>query len=161
MSQVIAPSASHEPGLPTVEMVCELLGELGLPVGPDTARELVRAILESEAPRVEAHVRDAIETSLETIRVATQSAMGVLAATERLPAPAVPAGPPKPVLDPPLNRKTPAHGSRIPAPRSPAPKRKAGEQSGERARPAPEQPRVRDEYDSDEDRPVFRRPRGR
>ncbi len=62
MSQVTAPSASHEPGLSTVEMVCERLGELGLPVGPDTARELVRAILELETPRVEAHVRDAIET---------------------------------------------------------------------------------------------------
>ena len=161
MSQVTAPSASHEPGLSTVEMVCERLGELGLPVGPDTARELVRAILELETPRVEAHVRDAIETSLDTIRIATQSALGVLAATERLPPHPVPPGPPKPVLDAPHNRKTPAQGSRVPAARAAVPKRKAGEQSGERPRPAPEPPRVRDEFDGGEHRPVFRRPRGR
>ncbi|MGH7497875.1 MAG: hypothetical protein ACREL3_03375 [Gemmatimonadales bacterium] len=161
MSQVTAPSVSHDPGLDTVEMVCERLGEMGLPVGPDTARELVRAVMELEAARVEAHVRDALETSLETIRVATQSAMGVLAATERLPPRNLPSGPPKPVLDPPVNRKTPAQGSRIPAARGPVPKRKAGEQSGERPRPAPEPPRVRDEYDGGEHRPVFRRPRGR
>lgn len=161
MSQVTAPIRSHEPALGTVEMVCERLGELGLPVGPDTARELVRAILEMETPRVEAHVRDALETSLDTIRIATQSAMGVLAATERIPARPVPPGPPKPVLDPPHNRKTPSHGVRVAAARNPVPKRKAGEQSGERPLPqaAPPAPRIRDEFDTDEHRPVFRRPR--
>ena len=162
MSQVTAPSRSHEPGLGTIEMVCERLGELGLPVGPDTARELVRAILALEAPRVDAHVRDALETSLETIRVATQSAMGVLASTERLPPPEVPAAPPKPVLDPPPNRKTPSHGVRVAAARNPVPKRKPGEQSGERPQPPspPLEPRrTRDEFDPDENRPVFRRPR--
>lgn len=162
MSQVTAPSPSHEPSLRTVEMICERLGEMGLPIGPDTARELVRAVLDLETPRVEAHVRDALQTSLETIRIATQSALGVLTATERIPTPPVPPAQPKPVLDPRINRKTPAQGSRIPAVRSPAPKRKPGEQSGERARPpAPEPPRQRDEFSGDEHRPVFRRPRGR
>jgi hypothetical protein len=164
MSQVTPSRRSHEPALGTVEMVCERLGELGLPVGPDTARELVLAILAMETPRVEAHVRDALGTSLETIRIATQSAMGVLTATERIPAPAAPPGPPKAVLDSPPNRKTPSHGVRVAAARNPAPKRKAGEQSGERPlpQPPPLQPRrTRDEFDADEHRPVFRRPRGR
>ena len=162
MSQVTTPGRTHEPALRTIEMVCERLGELGLPVGPDTARELLLAILEMEAPRLEAHVRDALETSLETIRVATQSAMGVLKSTERLPPRPVPPAPPKPVLDPPHNRKTPSHGVRVAAARNPVPKRKAGEQSGERPQPqsAPPEPRrTRDEFDPDENRPVFRRPR--
>ncbi len=162
MSQVTEPGATHEPGLHTVEMVCERLGELGLPVGPDTARDLVRAIMEQEAPRVDGHLRDALETALETIRIATQSALGVLAATERLAEQAVQPMPPKPVLDRPLNRKTPAQGSRMPAPRSPMPKRKSGEHPAERPRPpVQEPPRARDEFDGDEQRPVFRRPRGR
>ena len=164
MSQVTPPGRFHEAALATVEMVCERLGELGLPVGPDTARELVHAILDMETPRVDAHIRDALETSLETIRIATQSARGVLAATERIPARAVPPGPPKPVLDSPPNRKTPSHGVRVAAARNPAPRRKPGEQSGERPLPqaAPPEPRrTRDEFDADEHRPVFRRPRGR
>ena len=168
MNDISAPVRSHEPDLSTIEMVCERLGELGLPVGPDTARELVRAILQMESPRVEAQVRDALETSLETIRIAAQSAKGILAATERISAPA-PGESPKPVLDRPY-RKTPAHGSRVVGPRTPPPpRRKPGEQSGERRVPpsasAPPPPvtrsRVRDEFDGDEDRPVFRRPRGR
>lgn len=162
MDQVSAPGISHEPDLPTIEMVCERLGELGMPIGPDTARDLARAILEMEAPRMEAHVRDAIQTSLDTIRIATQSALGVLSATERLPAPPMPPGPPEPVLDPPPNRKTPSHGVRPAGVRNPIPRRKPGEQSGERQLPPPPRPeprRGRDEFDGDEDRPVFRRPR--
>ncbi|MEO7986316.1 MAG: hypothetical protein ABI766_07265 [Gemmatimonadales bacterium] len=164
MSQVTAPSDAHEPSLRTVELVCEKLGELDLPIGPGTARDLIRAILEMEAPRVEAHVRDALQTALETIRVATQSALGVLTTTERIPPPPVLPEPPKPVLERPINRKTPAQGSRIPALRTSGPRRKPGEHSGERPRPpmpAPEPPRQRDEFDGDADRPVFRRPRGR
>ncbi len=166
MNDISEPVRSHEPDLSTIEMVCERLGELGLPVGPDTARELVRAILQMESPRVEAQVRDALETSLETIRIAAQSAKGILAATERISAPA-PATPPKPVLDRPY-RKTPAQGSRGVGPRTPPPpRRKPGEQSGERRLPPspppppPPTPRPRDEFEGDEDRPVFRRPRGR
>ena len=110
---------THEPSLETIEMVCERLGEQGMPIGPDTARDLARAILEMEAPRMESHVRDAIETSLDTIRVATQSALGVLTATERLTVRVTPPGPPKPVLDPQFHRRTPAQGVRpVGAPQS-------------------------------------------
>jgi hypothetical protein len=151
---------THEPSLETIEMVCERLGEQGMPIGPDTARDLARAILEMEAPRMEAHVRDAIETSLDTIRIATQSALGVLTSTERLTVRVTPPGPPKPVLDPQYNRKTPAQGVRPVGIRNPIPKRKAGEQSGERQLPpAPPPRRARDEFNDDENRPVFRRPR--
>ncbi len=62
-------------------MVCDRLAELGLAVGPDTARALLREILAAEAPRVDARLRDALDTSLQTIRIATQSAMGLLATT--------------------------------------------------------------------------------
>ena len=151
---------THEPSLETIEMVCERLGEQGMPIGPDTARDLARAILEMEAPRMEAHVRDAIETSLDTIRIATQSALGVLTATERLTVSVTPPGPPKPVLDPPHNRRTPAQGVRPVGIRNPIPKRTPGEQSGERQLPpAPAPRRARDEFNDDENRPVFRRPR--
>ena len=113
-----------------------------------------------EAPRIDGHLRDALETSLDTIRIATQSAMGVLAATERLAGQAPQPAPPKPVLDRPLNRNTPAQGSRIPAPR--VPKRKSGEhRASDPGTVAPPPPRSRDEFDGDEQRPVFRRPRGR
>jgi hypothetical protein len=161
MSQVSTPAISHEPGLDTIEMVCERLGEMGLPIGPDTARQLVRSILEMEAPRVEAHVRDALETSLDTIRIATQSAMGVLAATERLPARNIPAGPPQPVLDQPpqFSRKTPAQDTRAVGARPPAPKRRLEEPAAE-SPPAPPAPRRDgDDFDGEEYRPVFRRPR--
>ena len=153
---------THEPSLETIEMLCERLGEQGMPIGPDTARDLARAVLEMEAPRMEAHVRDAIETSLETIRIATQSALGVLTATERLTVRVTPPGPAKPVLDPQYNRRTPAQGVRPVGIRNPGPKRKPGEQSGERQFPpaqAPQPRRNRHEFDGDEDRPVFRRPR--
>ena len=68
------PAAIHEPSLETVELLCERLGELGLPIGPDTAREILRAVLAMEAPRMDARVREALQTSIETIRVAAQSA---------------------------------------------------------------------------------------
>jgi hypothetical protein len=160
MSQATTNHVTHEPSLETIEMLCERLGEQGMPIGPDTARELARAVLEMEAPRMEAHVRDAIETSLDTIRIATQSALGVLTATERLTVRVTPPGPPKPVLDPPHNRRTPAQGVRPVGIRNPVPKRKPGEQSGERPL-GPEPRRNRDGFDGDEQRPVFRRPRGR
>ena len=153
---------THEPSLETIEMVCERLGEQGMPIGPDTARDLARAVLELEAPRLEAHVRDAIETSLDTIRIATQSALGVLMSTERLTVSVTPPGPPKPVLDPQYNRRTPAQGVRPVGVRNPIPKRKAGEHSGEKQlppAPAPPPQRGRDEFNDDENRPVFRRPR--
>ena len=50
--------AGHEPSLHTVEMVCDRLAELGVAVGPETARDLVRAVLTAEAPRVDARLRE-------------------------------------------------------------------------------------------------------
>lgn len=138
--------AGHEPGLTTIELVCERLGELGLPVGPDTARELVRAILASEAPRVDARLRDALQTALETIRIATQSAMGVLGSTAPAASRAEPERPHQPVLDPP--RRAAASPTPKPSPRPrPAAKR-------------PPDPEPGDDLGG-ERRPVFRRPRGR
>jgi hypothetical protein len=99
MSDTPASLAGHEPSLHTIEMVCDRLAELGVAVGPDTARELVRAVLAAEAPRVDARLREALDTALETIRVAAQAAMGVLKTTSpatpeaRRPAPAPPAEP--------------------------------------------------------------------
>ena len=48
------PVPIHEPSLETVELLCERLGELGLPVGVDTAREILRAVLAIESPRMDA-----------------------------------------------------------------------------------------------------------
>ncbi len=83
----------HEPSLQTVEMVCDRLAELGLAVGPDTARALIREVLTAEAPRVDARLRDALDTTLQTIRIAAQSAMGLLATTASEGRPKEPAPP--------------------------------------------------------------------
>ena len=154
MSDTPASLAGHEPGLNTIEMVCDRLAELGVAVGPDTARELVRAVLAAEAPRVDARLREALDTALETIRVAAQAAMGVLKTTSPATprprsAPAAPAAaqPPRRVAPPPA----PAPEARRPAPPPPP------------SEPAPrrEPPRPRNDLDDEEPRPVFRRPRGR
>lgn len=135
----------YEPSLDTVEMVLERLGELGVAVGPDTARELVRAVLAAEAPRVDAYLREALDTALQTIRVAAQAAAAVLAATTAADSRA--AAPARPTVEPPAK-----------ATRQPAPQRRPTEQADEEDRPPP--PRRVDEF-GDEHRPVFRRPRGR
>ena len=124
-------SPDYEPDVRTVEMVCDRLADLGLAIGPRESRDLIRAIVAIERPRVESRVRDQLETALRTIRVAAQSALGVLGTTvpdqepaagvERKPAPPRPAAP---------ARRTPPMGQ---------------------ARPV----------ENEERRPVFRRPRGR
>jgi hypothetical protein len=151
MSHPTPPPAivAHEPGLGTVEMLCERLGELGLPIGPETARDLLRTVLAMEAPRMDAHIREALQTSIDTIRVAAQSANGVLAATTPVRERPEPRTPPKPVLDPAPRRPPPVASPRpAPAPsRRPATRRNSGGDDG-------------DDLDG-EKRPVFRRPRGR
>jgi hypothetical protein len=150
MSQSITPppaQAPHEPDLRAVELLCERLGELGLPIGADTARELLRGVLALEAPRMEAHVREALQTSIETIRVAAQSASGVLGSVTSVHASPKTRAAPEPVLDPPPRRSaSPPTPRPTPSPRRPAPRRPsdgdADDPNGER-------------------RPVFRRPRGR
>ena len=135
--------AAHEPSLHTVEMVCDRLAELGVAVGPDTARELVCAVLTAEAPRVDARLREALDTALETIRTAAQAAMGVLKTTS--PAPGRPRPRPTPVPQPEPRR--PAARRPDPPPPEPTPP------------PRREPPRPRNDTDDEERRPVFRRPR--
>jgi hypothetical protein len=136
MTDISAMLADYEPDLGTVELVCERLGEIGHQIGPDTARSLVRAIVQREALRVDARMREAIETSLQTIKVAAQSAIGVLAATTPIERPlaAEKAPPPAPAVT--------SSGRRPIAKRKPPPEPPEGPSDGER-------------------RPVFRRPRGR
>jgi hypothetical protein len=153
MNDITQPIPGHEPSLHTVEMVCDRLATLGLQVGPDTARDLVRAVLAAEAPRVDARLREALDTTLQTIRVAAQAAMGVLATTSpaepRRPGPpkAEPAEAPSARAHPPAQPRRP--GARISQPRRVEP---------EAPPPAPRRPREDEEV---ERRPVFRRPRGR
>lgn len=147
MNQPIEPMPSPEPSLHTVEMVCDRLAELGLAVGPDTARELVRAVLAAEAPRVDARLREALDTALQTIRVAAQSAMGVLATTT--PAESHPR--PEPVAR--AEPRAPSAPRRTPAAGRPAMQR--------RPEVEPPAPRRQAEADEVERRPIFRRPRGR
>src|SRR5919197_3400313 len=103
------PLAGFQPSIQTVELLCERLGELGYPIGAETARELLRAVFASEAPRLDARVRDALNTSLDTIRIATQSAIGVLGATAPV-TPAPRALSPADTPTPRVARKTPAAG---------------------------------------------------
>jgi hypothetical protein len=139
------PVPIHEPSLQTVELLCERLGELGLPVGVDTAREILRAVLEIESPRMDARVREALQISLETIRVAAQSALGVLNSTTPVPSRSSEPATHKPVLDPAPRRASPAGTPRPAANRRPVAKRNSGD----------------DDELGGEARPVIRRPRGR
>lgn len=139
------PVPIHEPSLETVELLCERLGELGLPVGVDTARDILRAVLAIESPRMDARVREALQISVETIRVAAQSALGVVNSTTPVPSRSPAPTTDKPVLDPAPRRATPA-GTPRPAPnRRPVAKRNLGD----------------DDELGGEARPVIRRPRGR
>jgi hypothetical protein len=147
MSQSITPAPAqspHEPGLRAVELLCERLGELGLPIGPDTARDILRAVLALETTRMEADVREALQTSIETIRVAAQSASGVLASVAPVQTRPKPRGAPEPVLDPPPRRAAPPLTPRPTPPRRPVARRPDDDDDG-----------------GGEKRPVFRRPRGR
>jgi hypothetical protein len=139
------PVPIHEPSLQTVEMLCERLGELGLPVGADTAREILRAVLAIESPRVDARVREALQISIETIRVAAQSALGVVNSTAPVPPHSPAPATNKPVLDPVPRRTSPAGTPRPAVNRRPAAKRNLGD----------------DDEPGGEARPVIRRPRGR
>jgi hypothetical protein len=157
MDDITQPLPGHEPSLHTVEMVCDRLAELGLQVGPDTARELVRAVLAAEAPRVDARLREALDTTLQTIRVAAQAAMGVLATTT----PADPRRPPPPAKSEPAAAAPPRPQ---PPASAPVPPRRPGGRISQprRAEPEPPPPPRRPRDDDDlERRPVFRRPRGR
>ena len=139
MTDIAAVLADYEPELETVELVCERLGEIGHQIGPDTARALVRAIVQREALRVDARMREAIETSLQTIKVAAQSAIGVLAATT-----------------------TTEH--RAPEQARPAQAQSAASLSNSGRRPAAKRkppPEPSEDPSDGERRPVFRRPRGR
>jgi hypothetical protein len=144
------PAPIHEPSLRTVELLCERLGELGLPVGVDTAREILRAVLAIESPRMDARVREALQTSLETVRVAAQSALGVLTSTTPVHTRSQAPEANKPVLDP-----APRRASQAPPP-PPSPPRPAPNR-----RPAPKRNSGDDDEMGGEARPVIRRPRGR
>ena len=153
MSNPPAGLAGHEPSMHTIEMVCDRLAELGVAVGPDTARELVRAVLAAEAPRVDARLREALDTALETIRTAAQAAMGVLKTTS----PATPRPRAATAATPqPQRRPAPAPAPAPEARRPPAAPSPQGE-------PAPRRdpPRPHNDLDDEEPRPGFRRPRGR
>jgi hypothetical protein len=160
MARESDPLAGFQPSIQTVEFLCERLGELGYPIGSDTARELLRAIFAKEAPRLDARLRDSLNTSLETIRVAAQSALGVLGSTAPVTPPPRALSPEEITPQPRAARRTPGGGVA-----------KGGRSSGGRRKleePVEGLPsrggqtnRGRDELDGGERRPVFRRPRGR
>jgi hypothetical protein len=147
MSQPTPDTPAHEPGLGAVELLCERLGELGLPVGPDTAREILRAVLALEAPRMDAHVREALQISLDTIRIAAQSASGVLGSTAPVETRAPGRAPHEAVLD---SAPVPRRARPTPAP---TPRPNSGRRPAIRRSPDP------DDGSDGEKRPVFRRPR--
>jgi hypothetical protein len=158
MNDLTQPIPGHEPNVQTVEMVCDRLAELGLAVGPETARTLVREILAAEGPRVDARLRETLDTTLQTIRIAAQSAMGMLATTASEARSKEPPPPPEqlhvsrrpPQQQPPQQQPHAAPAPRRQAPQAEPKKEPAPRQSG------PRRPRI--ELDEDERRPVFRRP---
>lgn len=69
------------PATETVEAVRELLQRMGLHTTAANARSLAEAVLSLEGPRLQAHLREMFENSLEIIRDTAESALG--AAKER------------------------------------------------------------------------------
>ena len=142
MSQTSQRIGAYEPSVRTVEMVCDRLAELGLAIGPDTARALVREVLAAEGPRIDARLRESIDTALQTIKVAAQSAMGLLAtsggeARAKEPPPA-----PEQLH---VSRRPPAPQAPQPAARKPARRAAGGAQAlgAEAVRPPPAESRLR------------------
>ena len=152
MSETTQKIGGYEPSVRTVEMICDRLAELGLAIGPDVARKLVREVLAAEGPRIDARLRESIDTALQTIKVAAQSAMGLLAtsagearAKEAPPAPEQLHVSRRPPAPPPQAQATPP-AARKPAAPAAEPKRASG----------PRRPKV--EFEDEERRPMFRRP---
>jgi hypothetical protein len=154
MSQTSQRIGAYEPSVRTVEMVCDRLAELGLAIGADTARTLVREVLAAEGPRIDARLRESLDTALQTIKVAAQSAMGLLAtsggeARAKEPPPA-----PEQLH---VSRRPPSPQAAQPAPRKPAPPPPAAEPKHPEKRPSgPRRPRP--DLEEEERRPMFRRP---
>ncbi|HEX2220571.1 MAG TPA: hypothetical protein VHG35_17330 [Gemmatimonadales bacterium] len=181
MSETTQKIGGYEPSVRTVEMVCDRLAELGLAIGPDTARALVREIVAAEGPRIDARLRDSLDTALQTIKVAAQSAMGLLAATTSEARQKEAAPPPPEQLHvsrrPPAQQAPPVPPRRAPAPPAPSVEPRRGEprqpeprhaehRRSETREPEPRQPEPRQpeprrqhpDFDEDERRPIFRRP---
>ena len=140
MSETSQRIGAYEPSVRTVEMVCDRLAELGLAIGPDTARALVREVLAAEGPRIDARLRESIDTALQTIKVAAQSAMGLLAtsggeARAKEPAPA-----PEQLH---VSRRPPASQAPQPAARKPAAAGRAQALGAEAVRPPSAESRFR------------------
>jgi hypothetical protein len=153
MSDTTRRIGAYEPSVRTVEMVCDRLAELGLAVGADTARALVREVLAAEGPRIDARLRESIDTALQTIKVAVQSAMGLLAtssgeARAKEPAPAAEQ------LH--VSRRPPAPQAAQPVPRKPAPPPAPEPKHPEKRQSGPRRPKL--DFEEDERRPMFRRP---
>jgi len=158
LSETTQKIGGYEPSVRTIEMVCDRLAELGLAVGADTARKLIRDILAAEGPRLDARLRESIDTALQTIKVAAQSAMGLLntgggevRGKEPAPPPEqlhVSRRPPAPQQAPPAQQ--PARKAAPPPPPAAEPKRGESRPSGPR--------RPRFDVEEDERRPMFRRP---
>jgi len=175
-------AADHEPAVETIELLCDQLADLGLAVAPDTARDLIRTMLAAEAPRLDARWRGALGTSLDTIRIAAQAALGMLNTTAGPePAPHAQAAAPAavaaaaaaaPAVTPPARpaARTPPAPTPTPTPlpssRRPIARRGPRSPSREEPLPPPPSPMDRranttDTDDPGEHRPVFKRPRGR
>ncbi len=157
MSETTRRIGGYEPSVRTVEMVCDRLAELGLAIGPDTARTLVREVLAAEGPRIDARLRESLETALQTIKVAAQSAMGLLATSG---GEARAKEPPQASEQLHVSRRPPApHGgpqAAPPAARKPAPPPAPEPKPAEKRPSGPRRPRV--DFEEDERRPMFRRP---
>lgn len=158
MSETTQRIGGYEPSVRTVEMLCDRLAELGLAIGPDTARALVRDVLAVEGPRIDARLRENLDTALQTIRIAAQSALGLLAATggETRGKEAPPASEQlhvsrRPPATQPSQPAQPAARKPAPPPhQAPEPRRAESRPSG------PRRPRI--DFEEDERRPMFRRP---
>jgi hypothetical protein len=156
MSETTQRIGGFEPSVRTVEMVCDRLAELGLAVGADTARALVRDVLAAEGPRIDARLRESLETALQTIKIAAQSAMGLLATSGGAEARTKESAPTEQLH---VSRRPPAPQPARPAPpaaRKSAPPPPAEPKRAESRPSGPRRPRV--EFEEDERRPIFRRP---
>jgi hypothetical protein len=79
------PLTTYTPSPKAVEILCERLQRMGVAMSEPAARLILEAILAVEGPRLHARAQTNLQSSLETIRRAAETALGALTGSPGVP----------------------------------------------------------------------------